>query len=232
MIITALFLTLALLPPTPTEVTVVQFPARGKVTIPLGAKAKADVERTGTVTRASLQIDGVQPAQAAKAGMNAYVVWAVSPEGTFDSMGELELSGAKGTLQATTRFDRFALLVTLEPHYLVERPSANISFKNDRSRDLTNVPVTVEVGAYEYPAGQGDTAGVPGLVMQARAAMAIAAGAQAAKRAESEFRQAQVAMDTMEELFRRASGPDVVSTAAHSAIRRAHRAWLASQSAR
>ena len=124
-------------------------------------------------------------------------------------------------------------MVTVEPHYLVDKPSSNIFFRNDRARDFTNVPVTVETGAYEYPASQSNAVGVPGLVMQARAAMAIATETQAVQRAETEFRQAKVAMDTMEELFRRASAPDVISTAAHSAIRRAHLATLAArQSAR
>ena len=59
--------------------------------------------------------------------------------------------------------------------------------------------------------------------------MAIAAAAQAESRAESEFRQAQVALETMEELLRRASPADVVTTAAHVAIRRAQRSAVAAR---
>jgi hypothetical protein len=227
--ITALLATLLLLPPTPAEVNVVQFPAKGKASLSLGAKGKAEIERTGTVTRTVLQLDGLQFPQAAGGGMNSYVVWAISPEGSFDNLGELELSGAKGTLEATTRFDRFAILVTLEPHYMVDKPGSTVSFKNDRPRDLTSVPLTIEVGAYEYPVLQSNAVGVPPLVMQARAAMAIANAAQAPQRAEPEFRPARVAMETMEELFRRGSMPDVINAAAHAAIRRAQLATAASR---
>jgi Domain of unknown function (DUF4398) len=224
--ITGLLLSLLLLPPTQTEVTVVPFPAKGKTSLSVGVKGKAEVERTGTVTRAVLQLEGLQAPQAARGGMNAYVVWAVSPEGIFDNLGELELSGAKGTLQATTLFDRFALLVTLEPHYMVDKPSANIAYKNDRPRELTGVPLMIEIGAYDYPMLQSSAAGTPPLVEEARAAMEIANAVQAPQRAEVEFRNARVAIDTMEELFRRNSAPDVVSAAAHAAIRHAQLATV------
>src|SRR5262249_19603415 len=158
---------------------------------------------------------------AAKGGMNSYVVWAISQEGIFDRLGELEQSGAKGTLSATTEFDRFAILVTLEPHYLVDKPSANVSFINDRARELTSVPLTVEVGAYDYPLAQDNAVGTPSLVLQARAAMAIANAIGGSQRPETEFRNARVAIDTMEELFRRGSAPDAIAAAAHAAIRRA-----------
>jgi hypothetical protein len=227
--ITALLAILLLLAPTPTEVTVVQFATKGKASLSVGPKGKADVERIGTVTKVVVQLDGLQFPQGAKGGMNSYVVWAVSPEGSFDNLGELDQSGAKGTLEATTRFDRFAILVTLEPHYMVDRPSSNISFKNDRARELTSVPLTVEIGAYDYPVLQENAVGVPSLVMQARAAMAIANAAEAQRRAELEFRNAKVAMDTLEELFRRGSPPDVISPAAHSAIRRAQLATVAAR---
>jgi len=227
--ITALLATLLFLQPTPAEVNVVQFLAKGKASLSLGPKGKADVERTGTVTRLVLQMDGLPPPQAAKGGMNSYVVWAISPEGLFDRLGELDQSGAKGSLTATTQFDRFAILVTLEPHYLVDKPSANISFVNDRARELTSVPLMVEVGAYDYPAVQDNTPGVPSLVMQARAAMAIANATEGSQRLEAEFRNARVAIDTMEELFRRGSAPDAVAAAAHAAIRRAQIATVAAR---
>jgi hypothetical protein len=224
--ITALLATFLLLPPTPAEVTIVQFAAKGKASLSVGPKGKAEVERTGTVTKVVVQMDGLQFPQAAKGGMNCYVVWAISPEGSFDNLGELEQSKEKGTLEATTLFDRFAILVTFEPHYMVDKPSSNIYFKNDRARDLTIGPLTIQVGDYDYPVLQDNAVGVPSLVMQARAAMAIATAADAPQRAEQEFRQARVAVDTMEELFRRGSMPDVISAAAHAAIRRAQLATV------
>lgn len=223
--ITALLL--ILFAATPADITVVQFPSKGKVTLSLGGKNKAEVERLSTVTRVSVQLEGLQPAQSLRPGMNCYVIWAVSPENTFDNLGELAINGAKGSLEATTRFDRFAILVTAEPHQMVDKPNSRVVYKNETSREFPGVPLTIEVGTYDYSGVPATVTGVPPLMAEARAAIAIATLAQAATRAEAEFRQARVASDTMEELARRGSTPDVVDAAALAAIRRAQRATIA-----
>src|SRR5262245_11352341 len=110
-------LSLFLVSPPSTEVPVVQFPLKSKISLSLGGKNKADVERAGTVSKVSIQMDGLEPPQSVVPRMNTYVVWVVSPEGTFENLGELEISGTKATLVATTRFDRFGILITPEPHY-------------------------------------------------------------------------------------------------------------------
>jgi len=228
MILQALLLSLLLTAATPVEILVVHFPVKGKVSVLLGAKAKADVERLATVTKVVLQLEDVQAARSALPGMNALVAWAVSPEGSFENLGELEVSGSKASLEATTRFDRFGILITAEPHYMVDRPGS-IIFKNEAARAVRNVPLTIQVGEYEYHDLPAAVLNTPALVMEARAALAIAASAQAERLAESEFRQARVSLDTMEELVRRASPLDVIAPSAHEAIRRAQRAFTLSR---
>src|SRR5262245_8103389 len=147
---TALLLNMVLLVATFSELPVMQFPAKGKTGLTLGMKAKADVERTGTVTKVVVQLEDLRPPQSVLAGMNTYVVWAVSPEGSFDNLGELEISDRKGFLEATTRFDRFAILITAEPHYMVDRPGMTVMFKNEAHRTVPSVPTRVEIGDYEY----------------------------------------------------------------------------------
>jgi len=233
MIIQALLLNLLLVAATPVDVQVVHFPSKGKVTVSLGQKGKADVERLGTVTRTTIQMDEMKPVRSALTGMNAYVAWAVSPEGSFENLGELDVVGSKAFLEATTRFDRFGILITAEPHYMVDRPSFAIMFKNEASRAVRSIPLTIQVGEYEYLDLPQAVVNIPPLVMEARAAVAIAASVQAQSRAEAEFRQARVSLDTMEELVRRASPLDVIAPSAHEAIRRAQRAFMLSrQSAR
>jgi hypothetical protein len=207
-----------------TEVQVVHLPPRGRVNLTLGVKAKVDVERVGTVTRAVVEIEELQPASTAIPGMNAYVVWAVSPEGSFDNLGELLVERNKGTLDATTIFDRLAILISAEPHYLVDRPSLATIYKNEAARSARSVPTTVPVGEYEYSGMPPRVFGVPSLVMQARAAIAIAISAQAEQLAEAELRQARITLDTTEELQRRSSPADIVAASAHETIRRAQRA--------
>lgn len=229
----ALLLNMLLLVATYSELPIMQFPSRGKTTLSIGMKAKAEIERTGTVTRVSVEADDLQLPQTFAAGMNTYVVWAVSPEGSFDNLGELGISDSEGKLQATTSFDRFGILTTAEPHYMVDKPSGTILFKNEVHRSVPSVPSRIEVGTYDYAGLPRSVQPVPALVMEARASITIAAAAQADKRAEVEFRQARVSLDTMEELFKRDSHPDVVAAAAHEAIRRGQRAATAArQSAR
>lgn len=222
--IVGLLLGVLLFLPTSVEVIVLQFPMKARVSVPLGGKNKADVQRLATVTKAAIRLEELRSPQTVLAGMNTYVAWAVSPEGTFDNLGELEISGTKGLLEATTPFDRFAILITVEPHYMVDKPGARIVYKNEAARSVAGVPMNVEVGAYSYSGLPTSAEAVPVLVMEARAAFAIAAAAQAGQRDETEFRQARVALETMEELFKRGSSADVVAAAAHAAIRQAQRA--------
>ena len=233
MILKTMLLNLLLLAAQPVEIQIANFPSKGKVAVSLGAKGKADVERLSTVTRIAIQLDDLQPTRSALAGMNAYVAWAISPEGSFENLGELDVNGTKGFLEATTRFDRFGILITAEPHYMVDRPNFTVMFKNEAVRNIRNLPLTIQVGEYEYKDLPPAVYNVPPLVMEARAAVAIALAAQADKRAEGEFRQARVSLDTMEELLRRASPIDFIAPSAHEAIRRAQRSTaIARQSAR
>jgi hypothetical protein len=233
MITTSTLLTMLLLLAGATEVHVVHLPPRGRVNLTLGVKAKANIERMGTVTRASVEIEGIQPASTSIPGMNAYVVWAVSPEGTFENLGELLVEGDKGTLDATTRFDRLAILISAEPHYMVDKPSLATVYKSEAARTVRSVSLTIPVGEYEYSGMPPRVLGVPPLVLQARAAIAIAISAQAEQRAAAELRQARITLDTTEELVRRSSPADIVSASAHETIRRAQRATeLARQSIR
>lgn len=229
MISSAVLLKMVLLAATFSDLLVMQFPSKGKVSLSLGTKTKAEVERIGTVTRVSIEVENLRAPQTAQVGMNTYVVWAVSPEGTVDNMGELGVDESKGFLEATTPFDRFAILITAEPHYMVDKPSAVVMYKNEPSRSVPGVPIKLEIGTYEYLGLPRTAQAVPPLIMEARAAVAIASAALAESRAESELRQARVSLDTMEELLKRASSSDVVAASAHETIRRAQRAFLAAR---
>jgi hypothetical protein len=151
---------------------------------------------------------------------NTYMVWSVSPEGFFESMGELD---SRGRLQATTRFEQFGMLVTAEPHYMVDRPSSLVAFRsgNPKSADIRRITVPVQVGEYEYSKIQfPPREAVPAIVLQARYALQIAKSFEAQRYAEPEVRQAQIAADTMEEMIRRSTPLEIVTPAANEAIRR------------
>ncbi|HYI94236.1 MAG TPA: anti-sigma factor, partial [Bryobacteraceae bacterium] len=60
-----------------------------------------------------------------------YVVWAISPEGRAQNLGELDLDGSnKGKLTSSTPLQAFAMIVTAEPYYSVTQPSDIVVMEN------------------------------------------------------------------------------------------------------
>jgi hypothetical protein len=227
----AVTLALFLVAGSSSDVIVVSVPAKGAAALALTPSGKADIERNGTVTQIHIEIDKLQPAQKLSPAMNAYVVWAVSPEGSIESVGELGIIDGKGRLDATTKFDQVGILITAEPHFMVDRPSAVIAFSNQapKAESVRRKVVAVDVGSYDYSQVKPETAAVPGLVAQARAALQIAAIAQADRLVESEYRLANVALGAVEEMQTRAAPADIISSLANESIRRSQRAFIAAR---
>jgi outer membrane protein OmpA-like peptidoglycan-associated protein len=60
-----------------------------------------------------------------------YVVWAVSPDGRTNNLGEISIDkDGKGELSATTPFQTFSLFVTAEPYFAVRQPSESVVLQN------------------------------------------------------------------------------------------------------
>jgi len=69
-----------------------------------------------------------------------YVLWAASPDGRTDNLGEIQPDkSGKGKIQATTQLQTFSLFVTAEPYFAVSHPSELIvletkTFKSTKGR--------------------------------------------------------------------------------------------------
>lgn len=103
---------------------------RGTVLAP-GAKGSAVVEaKTGAVNiRAKLERLGAP--QQFGAEFLTYVLWAVSPEGQTDRLGEIVTNANNGgKLDVSTSFQTFGLLVTAEPYFAVSKPSPVVVMEN------------------------------------------------------------------------------------------------------
>jgi hypothetical protein len=231
MTILSLVLALAL---STVDLDVVTLPMSNDVKIALTPSGRSELRREGLVTRVKIDIDRVAASATLGAAMNTYVVWAVSPEGILDNLGELDVNGVKGQFSATTRLGQFGILITAEPHYMVDRPSAAVAFRSQIPKeDIRRKTVPVEVGAYDYSSITQTTAiGVHGSVVQARTAFQIAQKAGAAGLAPDQFRNAQVAIGSMEELITRAAPLDIVWPTANEAIRWSQRAAAAAREKR
>jgi hypothetical protein len=222
MSILSLLLALAV---TSVDLDVVSVPFSNDLKVVLTPGARGELKREGTVTRIKIDVDRIAPPSTLGPAFNTYVVWAISPEGILDNLGEIEIKGAKGQFSATTRFTQCGLLVTAEPHYMVDTPSAAVAFRTQSSEtDFRRRTVAIEAGAYDYSQLKS-AAGVTAYntVLQARTAFEIAQSAGADRLAPAEFRSAQAALGAMEELVNRFAPLDILWPAANEAIRLSHR---------
>src|SRR5215471_1793102 len=169
-------LALFLLAGSTAEVTVVNFPAKGTVSLGLMPSGKLDIERLGTISQIRIDVDKMLSPQKLDPVMNAYVVWAISPEGGIENVGELAITDGKGHLETTTKLDQFGILVTIEPHYLVDKPNSSVVLRNGlpKTEAIRRNSIAVEIGNYDYSKLQPSAAMGPPIVLQARAAMQLA----------------------------------------------------------
>lgn len=96
---------------------------RGTILLPF-AKGEAKVEsKKGTAIRIQAQFEKLEPAVRFGPEFLTYVLWAISPEGRADNLGEVIVEGSKSKLDVTAQLQAFALIVTAEPYFAVTRPS-------------------------------------------------------------------------------------------------------------
>ena len=106
------------------ETVTVKF--RGTTLLPR-LKGEAKVKRAGRRgTRVELNVDDLPRASELGGIYTTYVLWAISPDGHVDNLGEIKRSGStfvNSKLDVTTPLQSFALLLTAEPHFLMKVPS-------------------------------------------------------------------------------------------------------------
>jgi hypothetical protein len=207
------------------QLDMIAVPLSKDVQVAMTSGGRLEMRREGTVTRVRVELDRVAPPAMLGPTYNTYVVWAVSPEGILDSLGELDLNGTKGQFNGTTRLSELGVLITAEPHYMVDRPSAAVAYRAQPPQDPRRKNAVIQTGTYDYSMLK-PTSG-PSLhasVVQARMAFQIAQSLGADRLAPKEFRSAQVADGAMEELVMRFAPLDVVWPMANEAIRWSERA--------
>ena len=106
---------------------------RGTTRLPrLSGEAK--VKRTGRRnTHVELSVHNLPRANELGGVYTTYVLWAISPEGHADNLGEIKRSGSQfidSKLDVTTPLQTFALIVTAEPHFMVRGPSRMVVLEN------------------------------------------------------------------------------------------------------
>jgi outer membrane protein OmpA-like peptidoglycan-associated protein len=115
----------------------VTYPEKGRIRLVMAGttagpkfNAGAEVRRLRGVTQVEIELDDMVPAYMLGADYTTYVLWAITPDGQLDNLGEFRLTGSRSKLRATTRFQTIALLVTAEPHFAVQKPSRKVVLEN------------------------------------------------------------------------------------------------------
>src|SRR5216117_3221178 len=97
-------------------------------------KGTAKVRRQGRRgTRVELHLDNLPRAYELGGVYTTFVLWAISPDGHVDNLGEIKRSGSgliDSKIDVTTPLQTFALVVTAEPHFLVHSPSRMVVMEN------------------------------------------------------------------------------------------------------
>jgi outer membrane protein OmpA-like peptidoglycan-associated protein len=80
-----------------------------------------------------LNVDDLPRASELGGIYTTFVLWAISPEGQVDNLGEIKRSGSSfvdSKIDVTTPLQTFALILTAEPHFLMKVPSRMVVLEN------------------------------------------------------------------------------------------------------
>src|SRR5688500_12886082 len=198
------------------EQVLVQF--RGTTRFPR-MKGEAKMRRTSrNGTEIELSVSKMPRPFELGAGYATYVLWAISPDGQVDNLGEIKRRGFfefDSRISVTTPLQTFALIITAEPHFLVRSPSQEIMLENlspyavsgkkiattpsvqyfGNSSDYFRDARTPEIAELDY-------SNTPSTILQAKQAVALARFAGAERDAGDEFSEAQSLLANAETAWR------------------------------
>jgi outer membrane protein OmpA-like peptidoglycan-associated protein len=109
---------------------------KGTPLLPLAkGDAKVTSERGGITIDA--RFEGLTPANGFGREYLTYVLWAITPDGRPENLGEVLPAGTKNNINVTTALQSFGLIVTAEPYFSVTQPSDLVVLENQIIQDKT-----------------------------------------------------------------------------------------------
>jgi outer membrane protein OmpA-like peptidoglycan-associated protein len=110
---------------------------KGTALLPLAkGSAKVTSERGGIHISARFQ--GLTPANGFGPEYLTYVLWAITPDGRPNNLGEVLPDNNKNNIEVTTALQSFGMIVTAEPYFSVTQPSDVVVLQNVIIGDKTN----------------------------------------------------------------------------------------------
>jgi hypothetical protein len=187
-----------------------------------GAHGLASLSRHSGTTAIDVELDGMKPATLFGGDYNTYILWAASAGDRIENLGEIELNGTQARVQASTGFDTFAILITAEPHFLVEKPSPFVVLLTTPEKGGAVVSYRVQKGAYNFERSNlEDVKFAKGPVLtsvkQAHTAVRLAKRAGALELAKPELMEAEHALAmTFDRMHQRANWEEIDALARHT----------------
>jgi outer membrane protein OmpA-like peptidoglycan-associated protein len=173
----------------------------------LSPAAKGTVRASGNSGSVQLEarIEKLEPATRFGREYLTYVLWAITPEGRAENLGELVVDGNKASIKASTGLQAFGLIITAEPYFAVSQPSDVVVAEATPGKGTRGVIQPIDAkfellgrgeyvkmaGPQNYPAIEIDPKGVL-QVYEALNAIQIAKAAGAEKYAADTLAKAEV----------------------------------------
>jgi outer membrane protein OmpA-like peptidoglycan-associated protein len=200
------------------------------------ASGEAKVESKSTRMEIDAKFDNFE--EATKFGLEylTYVLWAVSPQGRAENLGEVVLKNGTGHVKAISDMQTFGMIVTAEPYFAVTQPGNVVVLENALPPDagrVEKVDATFDlVGRGAYSSSntkiEGAIFGIdrktPLELFEARNAVRIAHIALADKYAASTIAKAEQQLKTAEGAYSGGRDRKTVEAAARDVVETAEEA--------
>jgi outer membrane protein OmpA-like peptidoglycan-associated protein len=210
---------------TPRQTVAITYPLEETLTIKFRGttllprlKGEAKVRRAGRRgTRVELSVDDLPRASELGGIYTTYILWAITPDGHVDNLGEIKRSGSSfvnSKLDVTTPLQTFALILTAEPHFRMKVPSRAVVMENLPPQRVSGSQIeTVNVqyigNSSDYfknvqvpEIADRDYRETPVSLLGARQAIKLAKFAGASQDAPEELRLAEEELQSAEEAWR------------------------------
>jgi len=205
-----------------------------------GALGEAKVESKNNRMEVEAKFERMD--DATKFGLQylTYVLWAISPEGRAENLGEIILKDGAAELKAGTEMQTFGMIVTAEPYFAVTQPGDMVVLENNplgASGNVENIDATFELlGRGVYSSSntkiEGAIFGIdrntPLELFEARNAVRIAGNAGADKYSAAAWAKAQQELGSAEDAYRQKRDRKVIEAASRDAAETAEDARVMS----
>lgn len=206
---------------------------RGTTRLPR-LKGEAKVTRSSRRgTRVEMSVEGLPRAFELGNVYTTFVLWAITPEGRTDNLGEIKRSGSfiiDSKVDVTTPLQTFAMIVTAEPHFAVRGPSRMVVLENlppnkPGGAEVATVTVRYLGNTSDYfnqtrvpDVADADYARTPSSLLGARQAVNLARFAGAEQDAPDELKEATDQLAQAESAWRLKQPDTEVDALARRAI--------------